>query len=70
MRILRPSEIQEFPEPKALSAEDLAQALALANAAFTAEDLQRYTEEEDGIPMEEVLRDLEAIQRQMDQRAA
>jgi len=32
--------------------------------AFTAEDLQKYTEIEEGIPMDRVLADLEAIQRE------
>jgi hypothetical protein len=32
--------------------------------AFTAADLQRYTEIEEGVPMEQVLAELEAIQRE------
>jgi hypothetical protein len=32
--------------------------------AFTAADLQRYTEIEEGIPMAQVLAELEAIQRE------
>jgi hypothetical protein len=67
MRILRPSEIKEFPAPKALSTEELAEAYALAKAAFTAEDLQRYTEEEEGVPMADLLKELEEIQRRYDQ---
>jgi hypothetical protein len=68
MRILRPSEIKEFPPAKPLSPEELAQAHALAKAAFSAADLQRYTEEEEGIPMEAVLQELEEAQRRAEQR--
>jgi hypothetical protein len=32
--------------------------------AFTAADLQKYTEIEEGIPMEQILAELEAIQRE------
>jgi len=67
MRILRPSEIEKFPELKDLSSDELAQAYALARAAFSAEDLQQFTEEEEGIPFEDVLRELEAIQRKSGQ---
>jgi hypothetical protein len=34
-----------------------------AREAFTAADLQKHTEIEEGIPMEQVLGELEAIQR-------
>lgn len=59
MRILKPSEFKDFPGVEDLTPEELAEAYALARAAFTAEDLQRYTEEEEGIPMEDLLRELE-----------
>jgi hypothetical protein len=59
MKILRPPEVQQSPNAKDLSPEELAQAYALAKAAFSAEDLQRYTEEEEGILMEEVLKELD-----------
>lgn len=67
MRVLRPSEIENFPELKDLSPDELSQAYALARAAFSAEDLQRYTEVEEGIPLEDVLRELEEIQGKLDQ---
>jgi hypothetical protein len=37
---------------------------AKARKAFTAADLQKYTEIEEGIPFEQILAELEAIQRQ------
>jgi hypothetical protein len=36
--------------------------------AFAAADLQKYTEIEEGIPMEQVLAELEAIQREETQK--
>ena len=68
MKILKPSEVTTFPPPRDLSPEELAEAYALAKAAFTAEDLQRYTELEEGIPAEEVLAELEEAQKHFDQR--
>ncbi len=68
MKILRLEEVKSFPEPRELSPEELAEAYALARAAFTVEDLQRYTEVEECIPMEEFLKELESIQRRFDQR--
>lgn len=62
----RPEE-EFLPEPYPLSAEDRAAALAKAKAQFTAADLQRFTEVEDGIPMEEVISVLEAVQRKASQ---
>ncbi len=67
MKILRPEEVTSFPEPRDLTPEELKQAYALARAAFTAEDLQRYTEVLDGVPAEDVLRELEEAQRQFEQ---
>lgn len=69
MRILRPSEITEFPAIRPLSPEEVAEALALSRAAFTAADLQQFTEELVGTPMEEFLQELEEDQRRMDQGA-
>jgi hypothetical protein len=47
-----------------LSAEELKELYALGRAAFTAEDLQRYTELDDGIPLEDILRELEEATKQ------
>jgi hypothetical protein len=69
MKILRPEDVKVFPEIRELSPEELKEAYALARAAFTAEDLQRYTEEEEGVPMEEVLKEMEEDQRKFDQKA-
>jgi hypothetical protein len=66
MKILRPEEVTSFPEPRDLSPEELKEAYALARAAFTAEDLQRYTELDEGIPAEEVLHELEEAEKQFD----
>lgn len=41
---------------------------AKARQAFTAADLQRYTEIEKGIPAEEVLANLEAMSRKADRK--
>ena len=40
---------------------------ALARAAFTAEDLQRYTELDEGIPVEQVIAEMEETQKQAGQ---
>lgn len=67
MKITRLSELTSWPEFRELTPEEEAQAYALARAAFTAEDLQRYTEElDDGVPAEEVLAELEEQQRRAD----
>jgi hypothetical protein len=51
-----------------LTAEELQEAYALAKAAFTAEDLQRYTEIHEGVPAEDILAELEEIQKQFEQK--
>jgi hypothetical protein len=68
MRIVRLEDLKEWPEPRELSAEELKEAYALAKASFTAADLQRYTEIDEGVPMDEFLAELEEIQREFDQR--
>jgi len=68
MKILRPEEVTSWPEYRELTPEELAEAYRLAREAFTAADLQRYTELDEGIPAEEVLRELEEAERQFDQR--
>jgi hypothetical protein len=71
MRILRPSEVTSFTQLKygELTPEELKEAYALARAAFTAEDLQRFTEEDEGLPMEDLLNELEEAQRQYEQKS-
>jgi len=68
MKILRPEEVKEFPKLTELSPEELREAYALARASFTAEDLQKYTEVEEGVPMEEFLKELEETQRRANQK--
>jgi hypothetical protein len=66
MRILRPEEALASnwaagPWPENLSPEELKEVYALLRAAFTAQDLQRFTEIEEDIPIDEVLAEMEAI---------
>jgi len=68
MRILRPEEIKVFPDLKELSPEELKEAYALAKASFTAADLQLYTVDEEGVPMEDVLKEMEETQRKADEK--
>ena len=76
MRIVKMSELASGvpfdPVFRDLSPEELAQAYALAKAAFTAEDLQRFTELDldQGIPMEVLLQEMEEAQRKLDQGTA
>jgi hypothetical protein len=72
MRIRRAEEVtaEDFKDLTwhELTPEELKQAYALAKASFTAADLQEYTELDEGIPAEEVLKELEEIQRQHDEQ--
>jgi hypothetical protein len=68
MRIVRPHEIKEFPKMTELSPEEIVQAMALDKAAFSAADLQQYTELDEGVPMGDLLDDLEEVQRGFEQR--
>jgi hypothetical protein len=68
MKIFRPEEVTPYPDARQLTPEELKEAYALARAAFTAEDLQRYTEVLEGVPAEEVLREREEAQKQFEQR--
>jgi hypothetical protein len=70
MKILRPDEVQQFPDVRELSSEELAQAYALSRETFTAADLQQYTEEWRGVPMEDVLTELEARQKRLERPAS
>ena len=68
MKIQRLEDVTSFPEPRELSEEEIKQAYALAREAFTADDLQRYTELDKGISADEVLTLMEETQQQIDQR--
>jgi len=52
-----------LPEPYPLTPEERAAALAKAKAEFSAADLQRFTEVDEGIPFEQVIQEVEDIQR-------
>jgi len=69
MKIKRLSEMTAadwaaFPEPYELTPEELAEVYRLARESFTAADLQQYTELDVGIPADEFLAELEAIEQQ------
>ena len=66
MRILRAHEVTVFPEFRELSAEELKEAYALSKASFTAEDLARFADLDEGTPMEDLLKELEMVQRQFE----
>jgi hypothetical protein len=68
VKILRPEEVTTFPEIRELTPEELKEVYRLGRESFTAADLQRYTELDEGIPFEEVLAELEEMLRQHDQK--
>jgi hypothetical protein len=68
MRILRPHEVKVFPELRELTEEELKEAYALSRASFTAEDLARFADLDQGTPMEDFLKELEEVQRQIDEK--
>lgn len=68
MKIVKLSEFKGPFDFRELTPEELKEAYAMAKAAFTAEDLQKYTELDEGVPMEEVLAELEEILREHNQR--
>jgi hypothetical protein len=70
MKISRLEDMKSFPEPRELSAEELKEAYALARAAFTADDLQGFTELDPGVSMEEFLAELERTQKEIEQRSS
>lgn len=70
MRILRPEEVTKFPEFRELTPEELKEAYRLGREAFTAADLQKYTEVDEGIPFEDILEELEEAERRADQESS
>ena len=70
MKIYRLEEITTLPEFREYSPEELKEAYALARAAFTAGDLQRYTELDEGVSADEFLAEMEEVQKQADQGTA
>ena len=72
MDILRPEQVNSqnmaslrFTD---LTPDELKEAYARAREAFTAEDLQRYTEIDEGVSADELLLEMEETQRQFDAR--
>jgi hypothetical protein len=72
MKIIRLQDAKEWPEYKELTPEQLKEAYALARAAFTADDLQKFTEVDDigDEPMEVFLDELEKLQQAHDGKQA
>jgi hypothetical protein len=69
VKILRPEEIKVFPEVRELSEEEMKEAYALAKAAFTIEDLLRYTDVvTDEVPADDVLAEMDAQQKEADEK--
>jgi Cu2+-containing amine oxidase len=69
MKIIRLEDAKEWPEYPPLSAEELKEAHALARAAFTADDLQRFTEiDTEETPMEVFIAELEYAQQEHDRK--
>jgi hypothetical protein len=62
---------KDWPGTTPFTPEELKEAYAAAWAAFTAEDLQKFTEiEEEGPPMEDFLAELEKAQEEHDRKKA
>ncbi len=72
MKILRPHEVTNFAELRwaELTPEELKEAYTLARAAFTAEDLQKFTEILDEVPAQDVLAELEKQQEELSRKKA
>lgn len=68
MKILRPEEVKVMPQPRNLTPEELAEVYRLAREAFTADDLQKFTEVIEGTPIEQVLEEMEEAQRKHDEQ--
>jgi hypothetical protein len=68
MKILRPEEVTSIPEPRELSPEELKEAYALAKQAFTIEDLLKFLEVTEDFPVDDVIAEMEAAQKEAEQR--
>jgi hypothetical protein len=68
MKIVRLEDAKTWPELRSLSPADLKEAYALARAAFSADDLQKFTEISDGVPLETFLAELEKVQAEHDRK--
>ena len=56
---LTPEHLKAVSKPRELTPDERAQLAVLYKAQFTADDLQKYTEIDEGIPMEDFVRELE-----------
>lgn len=68
MKVVRLEEANEWPELQSLLPEELQEAYALARAAFSADDLQKVTEVEEGVPMGTFLAELGKVQAEHDRK--
>jgi hypothetical protein len=68
MKIQRLEEVTSLPKFRELTPEELKEAYALARAAFTADDLQKFTEIVEDVPAEMVLAEMEAAQKQFHEK--
>ena len=67
MKIIRIEDMTEFPDVRELTPEELKEAYRLARESFTAADLAEYCQEWTGVPMEDVVAELVARQRKLDE---
>ena len=70
MKIYRLGEVPFKPADREFTPEELAEAYRLAKAAFTVEDLVEYTDLDPGVPAEELMAELEEVQKQIDEKKA
>ncbi len=63
MQVRKLGEITHVPELRELTPEEQAEVYRLAKAAFTADDLQRFTELDEGFDMGDLLTSLEEKQK-------
>jgi hypothetical protein len=68
MKFIDISQANSFPEPRDVSPEELKKIHALFKEQFTAADLQRYTELDEGVPFEDMLKALREKQRKLDEQ--
>jgi hypothetical protein len=62
LKIVRLQDAKKWPDLPPFSPDQLKEAYALARAAFTADDLQKFTEIDEGVPMVVFLARLEDVQ--------
>ena len=70
MKIVRLEDARSWPEARSLTPDELRDAYAMARAAFTADDLQKFTELDEGVPMDAFLAELEKAQEEHDRKQA